>query len=182
MTGNTKTAIMHRKFYYFLEYMIWFISRRKILKRLNDERWFVPEARLGPSHITTGEDYARWDRGIKRETFEDALPVEMYRWGLVWRTLTNIYIKLRPRYTVVYSHRVKDILDESIREGYLLPQREGRLTLSDKGEEIIRWYYYPKMFLGNKYVEWILTKIVFPALAIWIFLHFFNINITDKLR
>lgn len=111
-------------------------------------RFYIPEERWKPPYPMQGETYNRLNNGLERDEFEIFLKLGHYSQSNIIYHVRDLYSRLRPKYTVLYDHKIKDKIDECLREGLILSDR-GRLTVSGSGRRLISKWYYLKIFVNH---------------------------------
>jgi len=143
--------------------MIWVMSERRVLKKLNKMTRFVPKRKeeKGVYKSSNYSDYIRWNKGIEEVEFMGTLFNEEFgHKGFLSRWFKSLYVRFRPSYLQLFHADLKRIIGNSLFINRNKDQSGFYLTVNSGGKKLISWTHYPKLFLNNVYVKAIIIAAV----------------------
>lgn len=140
-----------------IENMLWYITKRRVVKELNKIRWQKPSK----NQFSIEEAYWRKDRGVLRNDFEGIINQGEFPYPKGW--ILKLYCFFRPEYFRTFNAKFSSILNECIHDGYIRPENiscEERLVVTGKGEKLISFFYYLRAFFENAYIKAIIIAVI----------------------
>ncbi len=143
----------------FLEHMIWIVTKRAVLKKLHEMRWYEE-----PDH--TQANFTRRNLGVpSKDVYLHTFFNEMSR-EITKKWHMNLLLSILGKFNRYYKNyipnfpaKVKQTLKILQEEKYIREEKDC-LTLTGKGEKMISWLYYLKVFFGNTYVKSVVIGIL----------------------
>ena len=128
------------------------ITRREVLKELNRTRW--KKYFSGPNVLVDGKTADYWTRGVPREDFTEKVFTEACVVGLlnknfIYKILFKLHRNLRKSHFERFGSKIDDVLDKACEDGLIKIVHGDRLILTSKGDDLISWHYYWRLFLRH---------------------------------
>ncbi len=156
--------------------MLFTIQKRELLKKIHKFRW---DGRERPK-MDMGTVAERYAYGIKEDSVGFTLVTDEVIGTPTF--VRNILKCLRKRQYNQFLSKIQHWIEILKDEGYVKVDN-GYIRLKEKGEDFIKWYYYLKIIYNNYIFRTLIMTLIqwgIPLVAIYILLHFFNINIQTK--